>query len=100
MTGGVMAFVGAKMIRARVGKYGKDGKVNVIPAHNIPMVVTGTLSLALGWFGFNPGSTLAASDTRTATVATNTMIASAAGAMTACLLRALASRVSSSVCGF
>jgi len=85
MTGGVMAFVGAKMIGPRVGKYGKDGTVNAIPAHNIPMVVTGTLILAFGWFGFNPGSTLAGTDTRTAIVATNTMIASAAGAMTACI---------------
>jgi Amt family ammonium transporter len=49
------------------------------------MVVTGTLILAFGWFGFNPGSTLAGTDTRTALVATNTMIASAAGAMTACI---------------
>jgi len=80
-----MAFVGAKLIGARVGKYSEDGKVNAIPAHNIPMVVTGALILAFGWFGFNPGSTLAGTDTRTALVATNTMIASAAGAMTACI---------------
>ena len=85
MTGGVMALVGAKLIGPRVGKYTKDGKVNAIPAHNIPMVVTGTLILAFGWFGFNPGSTLAGTDTRTALVATNTMIASAAGALTACV---------------
>ena len=85
MTGGVMALVGAKLLGPRVGKYTKDGKVNAIPAHNIPMVVTGTLILAFGWFGFNPGSTLAGTDTRTALVATNTMIASAAGAMTACI---------------
>jgi len=85
MTGGVMALVGAKLIGPRVGKYGKDGKVNAIPAHNIPMVVTGTLILAFGWFGFNPGSTLAGTDTRTALIATNTMISSAAGALTACL---------------
>ncbi len=84
MTGGVMALVGAKMIGPRVGKYTKDGRVNPIPAHNIPMVVTGTLILAFGWFGFNPGSTLAGTDTRTAIVATNTMIASAAGAAAAC----------------
>ncbi|MET0791822.1 MAG: ammonium transporter, partial [Polyangiaceae bacterium] len=85
MTGGVMALVGAKLIGPRVGKYTKDGKVNAIPAHNVPMVVTGTLILAFGWFGFNPGSTLAGTDTRTALVAANTMIASAAGAMTACI---------------
>jgi len=85
LTGGVMAFVGAKMLGPRIGKYGKDGKVNVIPAHNVPMVVTGTLILAFGWFGFNPGSTLAGTDTRTALIATNTMIASAAGAATACV---------------
>ena len=85
LTGGVMALVGAKLIGARVGKYTEDGKVNAIPAHNIPMVVTGTLILAFGWFGFNPGSTLAGTDTRAALVATNTMIASAAGAMTACI---------------
>jgi len=64
-------------------KYGKDGSVHAIPAHNIPMVVTGTLILAFGWFGFNPGSTLAGTDTRTALVATNTMLASAAGALSA-----------------
>jgi Amt family ammonium transporter len=85
MTGGVMAFVGAKMIKPRIGKYGKDGTVNAIPAHNIPMAVTGTLILAFGWFGFNPGSTLAGSDVRTAVIATNTMLASASGALLACI---------------
>jgi ammonium transporter, Amt family len=85
MTGGVMAFVGAKTIGPRIGKYGKDGKVHPIPAHSIPMVVTGTLILAFGWFGFNPGSTLASSDTRTAVIATNTMLASASGALFACV---------------
>jgi Amt family ammonium transporter len=72
------------MIGARIGKYGKDGRVNPIPAHSIPMVVTGTLILAFGWFGFNPGSTLAGSDVRTAVIATNTMLASASGALFAC----------------
>jgi Amt family ammonium transporter len=85
MTGGVMALVGAKLIGPRVGKYKKDGTPNVIPAHNVAMVVTGTLILAFGWFGFNPGSTLAGTDTRTALIATNTMIASAAGAAAACV---------------
>jgi ammonium transporter, Amt family len=85
MTGGVMALVGAKMIKPRVGKYTTDGKVNPIPAHNVRMVVTGTLVLAFGWFGFNPGSTLASSDVRISVIATNTMLASASGALFACV---------------
>jgi Amt family ammonium transporter len=80
MVGGVAAFVGAKMLGPRIGKYGLDGKPRPIPAHNVPMVVLGTFILAFGWFGFNPGSTLSGSDTRIAIVAVNTMLASAAGA--------------------
>jgi len=85
MTGGVAAFVGAKMLGPRVGKFGKDGSVNPIPGHNIAMVALGTFILAFGWFGFNAGSTLAGTDTRMAIVAVNTMLAGAAGAMAACL---------------
>jgi Amt family ammonium transporter len=80
LVGGVAAFVGAKMMGPRVGKYGLDGKARPIPAHNIPMVVLGTFILAFGWFGFNPGSTLSGNDTRIAIVAVNTMLASASGA--------------------
>jgi Amt family ammonium transporter len=80
MTGGVIAFVGAKLIGPRIGKFGKDGKPRPIPGHNIPMVVTGTFILAFGWFGFNAGSTLAGTDARIAVIAVNTMLASASGA--------------------
>jgi Amt family ammonium transporter len=80
MTGGVIAFVGAKMLGPRIGKYGKDGKARPIPGHNIPMVVVGTFILAFGWFGFNAGSTLAGMDTQISVIAVNTMLASAAGA--------------------
>jgi Amt family ammonium transporter len=80
LTGGVIAFVGGKMIGARIGKYGKDGKPRPIPAHNMPMVVLGTFILAFGWFGFNAGSTLAGTDTQIGIIAVNTMLASAAGA--------------------
>jgi Amt family ammonium transporter len=85
MTGGVAAIVLAKMIGPRIGKYGKDGRVNPIPAHNIPQVMIGTFILAFGWFGFNAGSTLSGMDTRLAVVATNTMLASATGAFGAFL---------------
>jgi Amt family ammonium transporter len=85
LTGGVLAFVGAKMLGARIGKYNRDGSPNAIPGHNIPMAVLGTLILAFGWFGFNSGSTLAGSDLRFSVVAFNTMIASCGGALTATL---------------
>ncbi len=80
MTGGVAALVGARMLGARIGKFGKDGSVRPIPGHSIPMVALGTFILAFGWFGFNAGSTLAGGDTRIAVIAVNTMLASASGA--------------------
>jgi Amt family ammonium transporter len=83
MTGGVMALVTARLLGARRGKYGPDGAVNTIPGHNIPMAMVGTFILAFGWFGFNAGSTLAGSDLRIGVIATNTMLAGAAGSITA-----------------
>lgn len=85
MTGGVLAFVGAALLGPRIGKYNKDGSANAIPGHNIPMAVIGTFILAFGWFGFNPGSTLAGGDLRISVVAVNTMIASGTGAIAAIL---------------
>ena len=85
MTGGVLALVGAYILGPRLGKYNKDGSANAIPGHNIPMAVVGTFILAFGWFGFNPGSTLAGTDLRIAVVAVNTMIASGTGALAATL---------------
>jgi len=85
LTGGVLAFVGAAIIGPRIGKYNKDGSPNAIPGHNIPMAVVGAFILAFGWFGFNPGSTLAGTDLRISVVAVNTMIASATGAFAAML---------------
>jgi len=85
MVGGVAALAGAMVIGPRIGKYGPDGKVNTIPGHNIPMAIVGTFILAFGWFGFNPGSTLAGGDLRIGIVAVNTMLASAAGAFSVLL---------------
>jgi Amt family ammonium transporter len=83
MTGGVIALVTAKLLGARRGKFGPDGRVNAIPGHNIPMALFGTFVLCFGWFGFNAGSTLAGSDLRIGVVATNTMLAGAAGSISA-----------------
>src|SRR4051812_14302706 len=83
LVGGVAALVGAKVVGPRIGKYTDDGQARPIPGHNIPMAVLGTFILAFGWFGFNPGSTLSGTDTRTAVIAVNTMLASARGAFAA-----------------
>ena len=85
MVGGVAALAGAIVIGPRIGKYGKDGTVNTIPGHNIPMAILGTFILAFGWFGFNPGSTLAGGDLRIGIVAVNTMMAGTAGTLAALL---------------
>jgi Amt family ammonium transporter len=85
MQGGVIALVFAWLIGPRLGKYNKNGTINPMPAHNIPMAILGTFILAFGWFGFNPGSTLSGTDLRIAVVATNTMLASATGCLGALL---------------
>src|SRR6266436_129726 len=86
MQGGVIGLIFAWLIGPRLGKYDANGKVvHPIVAHNIPMVMLGTFILAFGWFGFNPGSSLAGTDLRIAVVAVNTMLASATGAVGATL---------------
>jgi len=85
LTGGVLAFVGAKILGPRIGKYNQDGTPNAIPGHNIPLAIIGTFILAFGWFGFNAGSTLAGTDLRISVVAVNTMLASGAGAIVSAL---------------
>src|SRR3954469_22669475 len=63
----------------RAGKYGPDGKPNVIPGHNMPLVGLSVLILWFGWFGFNAGSTLGAIGNRFAEVAVVTNLGAAAG---------------------
>ena len=81
--GGLSAFAGAAMVGARIGKFNPDGTPNNIRGHNVPFVVIGTFILFFGWFGFNPGSTLAATDLRISVIAVNTFLAGAAGAAVA-----------------
>ena len=59
--GGWMALVGAAIIGPRLGKYGKDKQSRAIPGHNLTIACLGVFILWFGWFGFNPGSQLAAS---------------------------------------
>jgi len=78
LTGGVAALMGAIALGPRIGKYDETGKPRAIPGHNIVFTVIGVFILWLGWFGFNPGSELAA-DGYVMSVAVNTLIAAAAG---------------------
>ena len=59
--GGVLALIGAIALGPRLGKYAADGKSRAIPGHNLTMAALGVFILWMGWFGFNPGSQLAAS---------------------------------------
>ena len=80
--GGVISLAGCMVLGPRLGKY-VHGKPVALPGHNIPMVVIGTFVLAFGWFGFNPGSTLAGTDLRLTAVVVNTLLASITGAAAA-----------------
>ena len=82
-TGGWTALALAILLGPRIGKFNKDGTPNAIPGHNIPFVVIGTFILLFGWMGFNPGSTLGATDLRIAVIIENTATASVFGAAAA-----------------
>jgi ammonium transporter, Amt family len=86
--GGLTALALSMIIGPRIGKYNRDGRPNALPGHDIVLVLTGCFILAFGWFGFNPGSTLAASGNgalRISSVAVNTMLAGATGSFGAIL---------------
>jgi len=84
--GGFCAMALAIILGPRLGKYGPGGRIRVFPAHNVVFVVTGTLILLFGWMGFNPGSTLPATDLRISVIAINTNLAGVAGAAAAMVL--------------
>lgn len=81
--GGFTAMALAIILGPRIGKYDKQGNPRAFPAHNIPFVVAGTFILLFGWMGFNPGSTLGATDLRIGVIAVNTNLAAVAGAAAA-----------------
>lgn len=83
--GGWAALAGAILVGPRLGKYGKDGTVNAIPGHNLPIAALGVFILWFGWYGFNAGSTLLAIG-GVAHVAVTTTLAAAGGAVAAMLV--------------
>ncbi|MGB3149014.1 MAG: ammonium transporter [Maribacter sp.] len=84
--GGWAALVAITLLGARIGKFGKDGKIQAIPGHSIPMATAGVLILWLGWFGFNGGSVLSADPELTSLVLVTTSLAAAAGGFGAMIL--------------
>ncbi len=85
MVGGGAGLAGALLLGARIGKYDKDGKPRAIPGHSVSMVMLGVFLLWFGWFGFNPGSTLAATELRISIIAVTTLLAGSAGGVAATL---------------
>ncbi|MDH4297022.1 MAG: ammonium transporter [Cyclobacteriaceae bacterium] len=83
--GGWAALAGAIMVGPRLGKYNKDGSVNAITPHNLPLAALGVFILWFGWYGFNPGSTLLAIG-GVSHVAVTTTLAAAAGAVGAMII--------------
>jgi len=81
--GGWAGLAGALVLGPRMGKYLANGSVRPIPGHNMGLATLGTLILWLGWFGFNPGSTMAADAGAIASIAVNTNLAAAAGCLAA-----------------
>lgn len=80
--GGWAALAGVLVLGPRLGKFGRDGKVHPIPGHNMTSVFLGVFILWLGWFGFNPGSTMGLGDgTLVAHVFVTTNMAAALGAI-------------------
>jgi Amt family ammonium transporter len=80
--GGWAALAGVIALGPRLGKYGKDGRVNPIPGHSMTSATLGVFVLWFGWFGFNPGSTMAADWASIAHVAAVTNTAAAAASVT------------------
>jgi len=86
--GGWAALVAVCLLGSRIGKF-KDGKIQAIPGHNIPLATAGVLILWLGWFGFNGGSVLSADPGLTSLTLVTTCLAAAAGGVAAALVSTL-----------
>lgn len=83
--GGFSALAAAMFIGPRIGKYAADGTANIVPPSNLPLASVGAFILWFGWFGFNSGSTLSATNASIGHIAVTTMLAAASGSA-ACIL--------------
>ncbi|CAI6046821.1 ammonium transporter [Cohnella sp. JJ-181] len=83
--GGFAALAAALFLGPRIGRFGEDGRTNIVPPSNLPLASVGAFILWFGWFGFNSGSTLSATNPNIGHIAVTTMLASAAGCA-ACIL--------------
>jgi len=81
--GGWAALAGVILLGPRLGKYRPNGQIQPIPGHNMALATLGGLILWLGWFGFNPGSTMAADPGAIAHIALTTNMAASAGILSA-----------------
>ncbi|MEM9703692.1 MAG: ammonium transporter, partial [Planctomycetota bacterium] len=88
--GGFAGLAGAIVLGPRLGRYTSEGKPVAIPGHSLPLATLGVFILLIGWFGFNPGSQLSlygSGDVNAVMkIATNTLLAAAAGAVLATVL--------------
>lgn len=87
--GGWAALTGAIILGPRFGKFGPNGRINAIPGHNMPLAMIGVVVLWLGWFGFNPGSTMAADPRLIAHICLTTNMAACTGLLAATLMSTL-----------
>src|SRR3954470_8814637 len=92
LIGATGAFAALLLLGPRKGKYGPDGKPRAIPGHSMPLAGLGVLILFIGWFGFNPGSTLNITDTRFAEICVVTLMGAAGGVIGAFVMTQLKQR--------
>jgi Amt family ammonium transporter len=83
--GGFAALAAAMLVGPRIGKYDANGNANIVPPSNLPLASVGAFILWFGWFGFNSGSTLSATNGSIGHIAVTTMLSAAAGSA-ACIL--------------
>jgi ammonium transporter, Amt family len=91
LSGAMAALAGTLLLGPRIGKYDDEGRPQTIPGHNMPLAVLGVLILWVGWYGFNPGSTMAAVP-EIADIALTTTLSAAAGVLGAMMMSYISRR--------